>query len=257
MTSAIHVDRLTLDYQVGGQRRLVPTIGRRGVPRELAGDVGGSFAFKRRKTVVRSLDGISFSLSAGDRLGLIGSNGAGKSTLLMVLAGIFSPTAGTVSVQGRVDALFNINLGFRPEATGRRNIVLRGLMNGWTPARISEQMDSIIEFSGLGQFIDMPFKSYSQGMAARLAFSIATAIIPDILLLDEWIGTGDGEFQEKARDRMDRLVGSAGILVIASHDAALLRQVCTKVMRLEQGRIVAFGEPEELLPPGLEVGQAS
>lgn len=249
MTSAIHVDQLTLQYQVGGQRRLIPTIGRRGVPKELASGVGGNFAFSRRKTVIRSLDGISFSLAAGDRLGLVGTNGAGKSTLLMVLAGIFPPTAGTVSVTGKVDALFNINLGFRPEATGRRNIVLRGLMNGWSPSQIDEKMDSIIEFSGLGPFIDMPFKSYSQGMAARLAFSIATAISPDILLLDEWIGAGDGEFQEKAKSRMNELVGSAGILVIASHNPSLLRQVCTKVMRLEHGRIAALGEPEDLLRP--------
>lgn len=247
MTSAISVEQLTLEYQVGGQRRLVPTIGRRGVPREFASAVGGDFALSRRKQVIRSLDSISFALSAGDRLGLIGTNGAGKSTLLMVLAGIFPPTDGTISVTGKVDALFNINLGFRPEATGRRNIVLRGLMNGWSPSLIREKMDSIIEFSELGPFIDMPYKSYSQGMAARLAFSIATAISPDILLLDEWIGAGDGAFQEKAKSRMNELVGSAGILVIASHNHSLLRQVCTKVMRLEHGRIAAFGDADDLL----------
>lgn len=247
MTSKIHVRELTLEYRIGSRRRLVPDIRGRGITKVFSSNVGGDFAFSRRRQVIRSLDRVSFSLGAGERLGLVGTNGAGKSTLLMVLAGIFHPTSGSVDVLGNVDALFNINLGFRPEATGRRNIVLRGLMNGWNSELIEQKMDDIIEFSELGSFIDMPFKSYSQGMAARLAFSIATAVNPDILLLDEWIGAGDSAFQEKAKKRMNELVGSAGILVIASHNHALLRQVCTKVMRLEHGRIAGYGEPNEIL----------
>lgn len=225
----------------------MPSIRRNGVPKALVSSVGGDFVFTRKNKVVRSLDNISFSLSPGDRLGLIGSNGAGKSTLLSVLAGIYPPTSGLVEIQGRVDALFNITLGFRPEATGRRNIVLRGLINGWTHDEIDERIDSIIEFSELGEFIDMPFKSYSQGMAARLAFSIATAAIPDVLLLDEWIGAGDTDFQRKARDRMNSLITSAGTMIIASHNHSLLKEICTKVLCLEHGRIKAFGNPQELL----------
>lgn len=247
MKAAVVVDKLTLEYRAHSARRLVPNLRRKGVPKTLASSVGGDFVFSQNAQVVRSLDNVSFSLHPGDRLGLIGANGAGKSSLLMVLAGIYPPTKGIVRVNGRVDALFNIGLGFRPEATGRRNIVLRGLINGWSRELIEDKMESIIEFSELGRFIDMPYKSYSQGMAARLAFSIATAITPDILLLDEWIGAGDGAFQNKAKERMHSLVGSAGTMIIASHNNSLLKDVCTKILRLEHGRIQAFGKPEELL----------
>ncbi len=243
----ISVRNLTLEYRATAKRRLIPGFRRKGALKPLESKVGGDFILSRNDQVVRSLDDVSFTLKSGDRLGLIGTNGAGKSTLLMVLAGIYPPTRGSVEVNGRIDALFNISLGFRPEATGRRNIVLRGLISGWSPELIEEKMDSIIEFSELGQFIDMPFKSYSQGMAARLAFSIATAVSPDILLLDEWIGAGDVDFQHKAQERMTSLVNSASTMVIASHNYALLKSVCTKVLHLEHGRIAAFGEVDELL----------
>ncbi len=135
-----------------------------------------------RTKFVHALSGVSFELGPGDRLGLTGPNGAGKTTLLKVLYGIYEPTAGRVDIQGRVDALFNINLGFRREATGRRNIEIRGLINGWSDEEIRDRTEEIIEFSELGDFIDLPIKSYSQGMAARLAFSIATSFQPEILL---------------------------------------------------------------------------
>ncbi|MDN5874795.1 MAG: sugar ABC transporter ATP-binding protein, partial [Sinobacteraceae bacterium] len=131
---------------------------------------------------------------------------------------IYEPTAGTVEIEGRVDALFNINLGFRREATGRRNIELRGLINGWSSQEIDNHMEEIIAFSELGKFIDMPFKTYSQGMAARLAFSIATSFDPEILLMNEWIGAGDMKFQEKSRMRMEELAEKASIIVLASHN---------------------------------------
>jgi ABC-type polysaccharide/polyol phosphate transport system ATPase subunit len=194
----------------------------------------------RRTQTVVALDGISFALEAGDRLGLVGSNGAGKTTLLKVLYGIYPPHSGSVVVNGRVDALFNIRLGFRAEATGRRNIELRGLVNGWSAKEIAKRMDAIIEFSELGEFIDMPFKSYSAGMAARLAFSTATTLEPEILVMDEWIGAGDPKFQEKARARMNDLAEKAGIIVLASHNHALLRRICNKILHLEGGRVVAF-----------------
>ena len=195
----------------------------------------------RRRHVV-ALNDINFELGAGDRLGLVGSNGSGKTTLLKVLAGIYPPSSGTVQAVGRVDALFNINLGFRREATGRRNIELRGLINGWTPAEIESRMEEIIAFSELGDFIDLPFKSYSQGMAARLAFAVATALEPEILLMDEWIGAGDKQFQEKARERMSRIAEQAGIVILASHNHDLLRRVCNKMLELKNGRVVRFYE---------------
>lgn len=201
---------------------------------------GGTVTTKGRRRSVTALDGVSFSLSAGDRLGLVGSNGAGKTTLLKVLYGIYQPTSGSIDIKGRVDALFNISLGFRREATGRRNITLRGLINGWTVEEINGRMDQIIEFSELGEFIDLPFKTYSQGMAARLAFSVATALEPEILLMDEWIGAGDTRFQEKARRRMDEIAEKAGIIVLASHNHGLLKKTCNKILHLEKGRVKEF-----------------
>lgn len=194
-----------------------------------------------RAAHVTALQDVSFSLEAGDRLALIGSNGAGKTTLLKVLYGIFEPTAGKTDVSGRVDALFNINLGFRPEATGRRNIELRGLINGWSSSEIAERIDGIIAFSEMGEFIDMPFKYYSQGMAARLAFATATSFEPEILLMDEWIGAGDPPFQEKARERLSGVVANAGIIILASHNLSLLEKTCTLGLILERGQGVFLG----------------
>lgn len=205
---------------------------------------GGSIDVVGHRQFVRALSDVNFRLEPGDRLGLVGSNGAGKTTLLKVLYGIYPPTSGSVRTQGRIDALFNINLGFRAQASGRRNIMLRGLINGWSEQRINERMEEIIEFSELGEFIDAPFKTYSQGMAARLAFAVATSCDPQILLMDEWIGAGDPAFQAKAKQRMEDLTASAGIIVLASHNHSLLQRVCNKVLELEKGRIKAFESAE-------------
>jgi ABC-type polysaccharide/polyol phosphate transport system ATPase subunit len=205
--------------------------------------IGGRLSgFGKSARFVTALEDVSFELQAGDRLGLVGPNGAGKTTLLKVLYGVYPATSGKIERSGRVDALFNINLGFRREATGRRNIVLRGLINGWTRGEIAERTDEIIAFSELGEFIDMPLYSYSQGMAARLAFAIATSFHPEILLMDEWIGAGDKGFQDKAKARMDEMVSKAGIIVLASHNETLIKRICNKVLVLEKGRIVALQE---------------
>jgi len=199
------------------------------------------------KSYVTALEDVTFSLNAGDRLALIGPNGAGKTTLLKLLYGIFKPTTGTVVREGRVDALFNINLGFRGDVSGRRNILLRGLLNGWSPREIEKRMEEIIEFSQLGEFIDMPFNSYSQGMAARLAFATATSFEPQILLMDEWIGAGDAEFAQQAQSRMDSIVKRAGIIVLASHNLDLLRRVCNKGLWLKHGHIEEFTSSKKVL----------
>lgn len=235
---SIHAEDVSLVYRLR-QKMTLEWRGRR----ESA--AGGRISGTGRKRQVAALDGISFEIEAGDRLGLVGSNGAGKTTLLKVLYGIYEPTRGKVSVTGRVDALFNITLGFRREATGRRNIMLRGLINGWDEDEITERMDQIIEFSELGEFIDMPLKSYSAGMSARLAFSIATSLEPEILLMDEWIGAGDARFQEKAKQRMGQIAEKAGIIVLASHNHSLLRRTCNKILELEKGTIKSFGSADE------------
>jgi ABC-type polysaccharide/polyol phosphate transport system ATPase subunit len=201
--------------------------------------VGGRLFARGGRQYITALDDVSFELKAGDRLGLVGSNGAGKTTLLKVLYGIYEPTEGSLEAQGRRDALFNISLGFRNEATGRRNIVLRGLINGWNSREIERRVEEIIDFSELGDFIDMPMQSYSQGMAARLAFAIATSFEPEILLMDEWIGAGDKDFQEKAKARMEKMVTKAGIIVLASHNNSLLRRICNRIIKLEHGRIAS------------------
>jgi ABC-type polysaccharide/polyol phosphate transport system ATPase subunit len=193
---------------------------------------------------VIALDGVSFTLATGDRLGLIGGNGAGKTTLLKLLHSVYRPTSGSLTIEGRVDALFNINLGFRREATGRRNILLRGLINGWSRETIGARTDAIIAFSGLGDFIEMPLKTYSQGMAARLAFAIATSFEPEILLMDEWVSAGDAAFQEKARARMETLTARAGIVVLASHNDAMIQRTCNKVLELSAGRVVGSARSE-------------
>ncbi len=230
---AIRAENLRLVYEVREKLTLRPRDRR--LPQ-----TGGVISGSGRHRYVTALDGVSFELRAGDRLGLVGPNGAGKTTLLKVLYGIYAPTAGRLEIEGRVDALFNINLGFRPEATGRRNIVLRGLINGWTEEEIAARAEEIIEFSELGEFIDLPFKSYSQGMAARLAFSIATALEPEILLMDEWIGAGDAEFQKKASRRMNELAEKAGIIVLASHSTELIEKTCGRVLELQKGSVRAF-----------------
>ncbi|WP_457935727.1 ABC transporter ATP-binding protein [Mesorhizobium sp. 10J20-29] len=209
------------------------------------GAVGGRFSRSGGEPHVTALDDVSFGLEAGDRLGIVGTNGAGKTTLLKVLYGIYEPTSGSVEKVGRVDALFNINLGFRKEATGRRNIVLRGLINGWSSNEIDSRMNDIIEFSELGDFIDMPLKTYSAGMSTRLAFAIATSFEPQILLMDEWIGAGDKAFQNKARTRMQEIVARAGIIVLASHNERLLKRVCNRIVRMEKGRIAWDGTADE------------
>ena len=234
---SITVENLGLVYRV--RRKLTLAARDRRVPTERR------ISSKGGKQFVTALEGVSFSLQPGDRLGLVGPNGAGKTTLLKVLYGIFEPTSGRVVVDGRVDALFNITLGFRPEATGRRNVELRGLINGWSREQIDARMEEVVAFSELGDFIDMPMKSYSQGMAARLAFAVATTMEPEILLMDEWIGAGDAGFQKKAKERMDDIAAKAGIIVLASHNRELIARTCNKVLHLEAGHASAIVSAED------------
>jgi ABC-2 type transport system ATP-binding protein/lipopolysaccharide transport system ATP-binding protein len=197
--------------------------------------------------VVQALDSICLSLERGDRLALLGRNGAGKSTLLRVMAGIYEPTTGHIAVQGRVAALLGGSPGMDPDSTGRENIILHGLYLGLSKAEIKKQAETIIEFTELGSFIDLPLRTYSNGMRARLAFGIATAVVPEILLLDEGLGTGDAAFIEKANKRLNEFVSRAGILVLASHSDALIRRFCNKHVLLERGKIASMGEGLEVI----------
>lgn len=197
--------------------------------------------------VVRGLDGINLRLESGDRLGIIGHNGAGKTTLLRVLSGIYHPTSGRAEIHGHSTSLIDISLGIDPEATGRENVTLRGTLMGLSPKQINAMMDEIIEFSGLGAFIDMPFRTYSSGMQMRLAFSVSTTVRPQILIMDEWLSTGDLDFKERAKKRMHDIVDSTDILILASHSKDLLLSNCNRVIWLEQGRIKMDGPAEQVV----------
>jgi len=210
-------------------------------------ELGGRLHVVGRRSYVRALDDVSFNLGAGDRLALIGHNGSGKSTLLRVLAGIYHPDAGRIASDEPVSGIFNMSLGFRPEATGYRNIVLKGLVAGKSRREIEAALPAIAEFTGLGPYLDMPLQAYSQGMAMRLAFAVTTHFSNQILVMDEWIGAGDAQFREKIVDRMNDFVDAATIVVVASHSTSLLRRICNKALWLEHGRVHRFGAGEAIL----------
>ena len=206
--------------------------------RMLSAVTGGAIDRKYDGSViVKGLQNINLTIKAGERVGLIGHNGAGKTTLLRVLSGIYAPTEGEAIINGECVSLINISLGIDPEATGRENIKLRSAMIGFTPKETREKVDEIIEFSGLGDFIDKPFRTYSSGMQLRLAFAVSTAIRPQILILDEWLSTGDEEFRHRAEKRMKEVVDSTDILILASHSRQLLLENCNRVVWLEHGKI--------------------
>ena len=197
--------------------------------------------------IVRGLEDVSFSVNEGDRIGLVGHNGSGKTTLLRVLSGIYRPTSGSAVIQGECVSLINISLGIDPEATGRENIRLRAAMMGMRPNELREQFDGIAEFTGLGDFLDMPFRTYSSGMQLRLAFSTSTAIRPEILVMDEWLSTGDEDFKQKADRRLREIVETTKILVLASHSRDLLQKNCNRILWMEHGRVRMDGPPNEVL----------
>ena len=199
---------------------------------------GGRFGKETGVSVVQALSNINIELRAGDRLGLVGHNGAGKSTLLRTLAGVYEPTAGQFVRQGTVTSLIDPALGIEADATGMENIMLRGLVMGLSKREIDRLTPSIVEFSGLGEYIHMPVRTYSTGMMMRLAFSISTSVQADILLMDEWLSVGDAEFTEKAEKRMRDVVSGSGILVLASHSPKLIAKECNKVIALQHGTIM-------------------
>ncbi|MGE0419963.1 MAG: ABC transporter ATP-binding protein [Acetobacteraceae bacterium] len=202
---------------------------------------------QQHRVVVQALRNINLHLGRGDRLGLIGSNGAGKTTLLRVLAGIYEPVAGRITVQGSLNALLDPTLGMNMELTGRENIQLRGLYNGLPKSALPRLEDDVAEFAELGDFLNLPVRIYSAGMVVRLGFALATAIRPQILLMDEWFLAGDASFLERARVRLEEMVRGADILVLSSHQSDIVRAWCTRVLWLDQGQVVADGPAGEVL----------
>lgn len=200
--------------------------------------VGGRFSQSSSLTTITALNSINLELNDGDRVGLVGHNGAGKSTFLRVLAGIYKPTTGSFRSEGKVVSLIDQSAGLNPIATGVENIYLRGLTLGGTKKELSERVDEIREFTGLGEFLDLPINIYSTGMMARLNFAISTCLQPEILIVDEGIGAGDAEFQSKAQERINGVMGNSKIVVIASHSEDIINSYCNKILTFDKGSIV-------------------
>lgn len=238
--ASIHLENVSIDFPIYG-------IKTRSFKHQLLRvSTGGRFQDEHHEVVtIRALDNLSLNIEHGDRVGIVGHNGAGKSTLLRVLANIYFPTDGKVKIEGKVSALLDIMLGMEPEATGYDNITLRGLLQGLTYDQINEKREEIAEFTELGDYLAMPVRTYSAGMQLRLAFAIATSVTPEILILDEVINTGDESFIRKAEERIKQFISSAEIVVITSHDLAIIEDLCNKLLWLEQGSVKFFGDLQE------------
>ncbi|MFN8629425.1 MAG: ABC transporter ATP-binding protein [Chloroflexota bacterium] len=194
-----------------------------------------------------ALRNVNFNISSGESLAVIGPNGAGKSTLLQVLAGILMPSEGSILVRGRISSLLTLGAGFDQDLSGRENIRLAGAFLGMTAREIEERIEPIIEFADIGEFIDVPIKTYSSGMRARLGFAIATSLDPDVLLLDEVLATGDQVFRAKSKARVLELVKGAKAIVLVTHDMAWVTEYCNRAIMLERGKVVIEGDPAEVV----------
>jgi ABC-2 type transport system ATP-binding protein/lipopolysaccharide transport system ATP-binding protein len=238
----IELKGVTLDlpiYEVHGRslKRQMMRVGRRNAIAEGSDGV----------VVVRALEDISVRFDSGDRIGLIGHNGAGKSTILRVIAGIYAPTIGEVTRNGKVVPLLDISLGMDDNSTGLQNIRLRGLLLGMTDPEIKAKQQEIAEFCELGDYLDLPIRTYSSGMRVRLAFAISTAVDAEILLLDEVMGVGDASFMHKAQARLADLHRRSEIVILAMHSNTEIRRVCNKVLWMDNGSVRMFGDTEEVV----------
>ncbi|MGV0661840.1 MULTISPECIES: ABC transporter ATP-binding protein [Mycobacteroides] len=220
----------------------------RSLKKAFLGKAGGAIGRNESNVVViEALRDITLSLKEGDRIGLVGHNGAGKSTLLRLLSGIYEPTRGSSSIQGRVAPVFDLGVGMDPEISGYENIIIRGMFLGQTRKQMQDKVDEIADFTELGEYLSMPLRTYSTGMRVRLAMGVVTSIDPEILLLDEGIGAVDAEFMKKARVRLQQLVERSGMLVFASHSNEFLARLCNTAMWIDHGTIKMSGGIEDVV----------
>ena len=201
---------------------------------------------KKAKRKIRILDGISFEVKRGERVGILGFNGSGKSTLLRIISGIYEPTEGTVKINGKVAPLLAISAGFDKNYTGKNNIFLNGAFLSMDENYLKEKYDEIVEFSELGEFINYPVKNYSKGMQAKLGFSVATAIKPDILILDEVLGVGDIKFKKKSNAKIQSMMKEGVTVLLVSHSIGQIKKICDRCIWIENGKIVMEGEAKEV-----------
>lgn len=199
-----------------------------------------------KKDSFKALDDVSFTVNKGDRVGVLGLNGAGKSTLMKVIAGVFEPTSGRVSKEGVIAPMIELGAGFDNQYTGAENIYLYGAVLGHSRKYMEQRFEEIVEFSELKEFIDVPLKNYSSGMRARLGFSIATMVKPDILILDEVLSVGDAKFKKKSEEKLKSMMNENTTVIFVSHNLGQVRRICNKAMILEKGRMIAYGDIEEV-----------
>jgi lipopolysaccharide transport system ATP-binding protein len=237
---AIQIKDCVLQYPLGAYAR--------GSLKSLVMSLFGHRENTQAVRYVSALRSINIEIQQGERVALIGHNGSGKSTLLRAMAGIYPLASGSIRVSGKLGALLELGLGFESEATGRENIYYRGMAMGYSRRTLAKHEKEIVAFCGLGDFIDLPVRTYSAGMYVRLAFAISTSFSPEVLLVDEVFGAGDAAFAQKAVERMQEIVRQSGIFVIATHDLGLVERVCSRVIWLEAGRIVADGPTDTVLP---------
>lgn len=241
MQAGIDLDNITLEYPVYNysslslKSALISTL-------RSTGAISGMGSSHVK---VRSVDNVSLRVRSNDRVAIIGGNGAGKTSLLKVISGIYEPSAGERRVSGRVTTLLGTGFGLDDEATGYQNIVLGGIALGYTREEMVESFDEIASFTQLGDFLNMPLRTYSAGMRAQLAFAIATCREPEILLIDEGIGAGDAAFYKKANARVEQFVASSSILVMASHSEELLGRFCNKCLYMQSGKPLFYGDYQE------------
>lgn len=238
----LRLDNVSVSFPLyhGGSRSLKKSLMFRGSAGRIAQDVN-------QRVVVEALRNISLKLESGDRLALVGSNGAGKTTLLRVMAKIYEPIDGAITTRGRVSPMFDIGLGVDVDMSGYENIRMRGLLLGMSSKAMDERITEIAEFTELGDYLEMPVRTYSSGMMMRLTFAVATCIKPEILIMDEWILAGDVHFMHKAEKRIASFVSEASIVVLASHNLAVCREWCNKAAWLEKGAIVSFGPAADVI----------
>lgn len=240
MTASIDLRGVTLDYAIYSVRAQ----SLRNAVLNMA--VGGKLLKNKQDvTVVRALSNISFNLQEGDRLALVGHNGSGKTSLLRVIAGIYEASQGEVDIKGKMTSMISMHAGLDFEASGLQNIRNLAMMQMMPKKEVERRLPDIVDFCELGAFIHMPFKTYSAGMMARLVFSVATSMDADVLVMDEWLGAGDASFLAKVSDRLQKMVETARIVVIATHDHGLARRVCNKICHLDAGQISYFGPAED------------
>ena len=241
VTAFLNAKEVTVDFPIygAGSRSLKKALVNLGTRGHVARDASD-------RVCVRALEGVSLLATEGERIGIVGANGAGKTTLLRVLAGIYEPTRGEVQSSGRLVPLFDPALGLNNEVTGYENMLLRGLLLGLSAQEIRHQVSEIAAFTELGEHLAMPIRTYSTGMMLRLAFAISTCVMPDILVMDEWMSVGDVHFLQKAEKRLANLIDRTKILILASHSENLIRRICTRAILLEKGRIVAEGDLDSI-----------